>query len=141
MDDATACLRENWPEQPLSVSPYTGSGVSRIVVNEPLMDVVCLGKTGPILSFDEILAPEFYCSNPDKSLVDCAAFLEQTANPVAIKNLQAHDVKIRIMRDFAILHAATSYTTSVGQQARGRYTDCWAKQNGKWLTVSAHVTR
>jgi hypothetical protein len=105
------------------------------------MDVVCLGKTGPILSFDEILAPEFYCSNPDKSLVDRAAFLEQTANPVAIKNLQAHDVKIRIMRDFAILHAATSYTTPVGQQAHGRYTDCWAKQNGKWLTVSAHVTR
>ena len=25
--------------------------------------------------FDEILAPDFYCSNPDKSLVDRAAFL------------------------------------------------------------------
>ena len=30
----------------------------------------------------------FYCSNPDKSLVDRAAFLEQTAKPVAIKNLR-----------------------------------------------------
>src|SRR5262249_61590020 len=37
----------------------------------------------------------------DKSLVDRAAFLEQTAKPVAIKNLQAHDVKIRIMGHFA----------------------------------------
>ena len=91
--------------------------------------------------FDEILAPEFYCSNPDKSLVDRAAFLEQTAKPVAIKNLQAHDVKIRIMGHFAIIHAATSYTTPDGQQAHGRYTDCWAKQNGKWLAVSAHVAR
>jgi hypothetical protein len=78
---------------------------------------------------------------PDKSLVDRAAFLEQTAKPVAIKNLQAHDVKIRIMGHFAIIHAATSYTTPDGQQAHGRYTDCWAKQNGKWLAVSAHVTR
>jgi hypothetical protein len=50
-------------------------------------------------------------------------------------------VKIRILGDFAIIHAATSYTTPDGQQAHGRYTDCWARQNGKWLAVSAHVTR
>ena len=37
--------------------------------------------------------------------------------------------------------AATSYTTADGTQANGRYTDCWAKQNGKWLAVSAHVSR
>src|SRR5262245_16959958 len=67
--------------------------------------------------------------------------LSRSAKPVAIKNLQAHDVKIRIMGHFAIIHAATSYTTPDGQQAHGRYTDCWAKQNGKWLAVSAHVTR
>ena len=91
--------------------------------------------------FDEILADDFYCSNPDKSLVDRAAFLKQTAVPVTIKNLTAHDVKIRVLGDFAIIHAATSYTTPDGQQAHGRYTDCWAKQNGKWLAVSAHVSR
>ncbi len=91
--------------------------------------------------FDEILAPEFYCSNPDKSLVDRAAFLKQTAQPVAIKDLRVHDVKIRLMGDFAIIHAATSYTTPDGKEASGRYTDCWARQNGKWLAVSAHVSR
>jgi ketosteroid isomerase-like protein len=104
-------------------------------------DFVASVQNSDVRRFDEILATEFYCSNPDKSLVDRAAFLEQTAKPVAIKNLQAHDVKIRIMGDFAIIHAATSYTTPDGQQAHGRYTDCWAKQNGKWLGVSAHVTR
>lgn len=91
--------------------------------------------------FDEILAPDFYCSNPDKSLVDRAAFLKQTAKPVTIRNLCAHDVKIRVMGDFAIIHAATSYTMPDGQQVHGRYTDCWARQNGKWLAVSAHVSR
>ena len=60
------------------------------------------------------------------------AVAADTAKPVAIKNLQAHDVKIRIMGDFAIIHAAFSYTTPDGQQAHGRYTDCWAKQNGKY---------
>src|SRR3954452_17330405 len=57
--------------------------------------------------FDEILAPEFYCSNPDGSLLGRAAFLTQTANPVAIKNLKAADVLIRIMGNTAIIHART----------------------------------
>jgi ketosteroid isomerase-like protein len=104
-------------------------------------DYVASVQNSDVKRFDEILASEFYCSNPDKSLVDRAAFLKQTAVPVTIKNLQAHDVKIRIMGDFAIIHAATSYTTADGQQATGRYTDCWARQNGKWLAVSAHVSR
>ena len=46
--------------------------------------------------FDEILASEFYCSNPDGTLVDRAAFLKQTAKPVTIRNLKAEDVMIRI---------------------------------------------
>jgi ketosteroid isomerase-like protein len=91
--------------------------------------------------FDEILADDFCCSNPDKSLVDRAGFLRQTAVPVTIRNLKENDVKIRIMGDFAIIHAATSYTTPDGQPASGRYTDCWARQNGRWLAVSAHVSR
>jgi ketosteroid isomerase-like protein len=104
-------------------------------------DYVAFVQNSDVKRFDEILAADFYCSNPDKSLVDRAAFLQQTAKPVAIKNLRAEDVKIRVLGDFAIIHAATSYTTADGQQAHGRYTDCWAKQNGKWLAVSAHVSR
>ena len=104
-------------------------------------DYVASVQNSDVKRFDEILSHDFYCSNPDKTLVDRAAFLQQTAKPVAIKNLRAEDVKIRILGDFAIIHAATSYTAPDGQQAHGRYTDCWAKQNGKWLAVSAHVTR
>lgn len=91
--------------------------------------------------FDEILAPEFYCSNPDGTLADRAAFLQQTAKPVAITNLRAEDVLIRIIGDFAIIHARTAFTKPDGSAGGGRYTDCWAKQNGRWLAVSAHVTR
>jgi ketosteroid isomerase-like protein len=104
-------------------------------------DYVASVQNSDVKRFDEILATDFYCSNPDKSLVDRAAFLKQTAVPVTIRNLTAHDVKIRVLGDFAIIHAATSYTTADGQPADGRYTDCWAKHNGKWLAVSAHVSR
>jgi len=68
-------------------------------------------------------------------------FSEADRNSRAIKGLVATDVKIRILGDFAIIHARTSYTMPDGQQAHGRYTDCWARQNGKWLAVSAHVAR
>jgi ketosteroid isomerase-like protein len=91
--------------------------------------------------FDEILAEEFYCSNPDKTLVDRADFLKQTAIPVTIRNLEAHDIRIRLMGDFAIIHAETRYMTADGKPSSGRYTDVWARQNGRWLAVSAHVSR
>jgi ketosteroid isomerase-like protein len=83
----------------------------------------------------------FLCSNPDGSLVDRAGFLAQTARPVAISNLEAHDVRVRIMGDVAIIHARTTYTMPEGRAGAGRYTDVWARRRGRWLAVSAHVTR
>jgi ketosteroid isomerase-like protein len=91
--------------------------------------------------FDEILSDEFYCSNPDGTLLDRAAFLTQTAKPVAIRNLRAEDALIRIMGETAIIHARTAHTKPDGTQGGGRYTDVWMRQNGHWLAVSAHVTR
>jgi ketosteroid isomerase-like protein len=94
-----------------------------------------------VARFNEILAPEFYCSNPDGTLIDRAAFLEQTARPVSIAGLVAEDVKIRLFGDIAIIHARTAYKTADGAAKHGRYTDVWAKQGGSWLAISAHVTR
>jgi ketosteroid isomerase-like protein len=96
---------------------------------------------GDVRRFDEILAEDFLCSNPDGSLVDKSQFLAQTARPVAIRGLTPQDVKIRILGDVAIIHARTSYRAADGEQRHGRYTDVWARRDGKWLAVSAHVTR
>ena len=98
-------------------------------------------QNSDVRRFDEILADDFLCSNPDGSLVDRKAFLDQTARPVTITRLEAHDVDIRLMGDFAIIHARTSYTQANGQPGAGRYTDVWARRDGRWLAVSAHVTR
>jgi ketosteroid isomerase-like protein len=96
---------------------------------------------GDVQRFDEILAEDFLCSNPDGSLVDKKQFLAQTARPVTISGLTAEEVKLRLLGDVAIIHARTSYTTADGEQRNGRYTDVWARRDGKWLAVSAHVTR
>src|SRR5438552_424687 len=98
-------------------------------------------QTSDVRRFDEILGEDFLCSNPDGSLVDRSGFLAQTARPVTISNLAAHDVEIRLFGDVAIIHARTSYTMPDGRPGAGRYTDVWARQNGQWLCVSAHVTR
>ena len=98
-------------------------------------------QNGDVRRFDEILAADFRCSNPDGSLVDRGGFLAQTARPVTISNLAVHDVEIRLFGDVAIIHARTSYTMADGRPGMGRYTDVWARQNGQWLAVSAHVTR
>jgi ketosteroid isomerase-like protein len=94
-----------------------------------------------VTRFNEILSDDFLCSMADGSLLDRKAFLEQTAKPVTIRNLQAHEVNVRLMGDIAIIHARTSYTTADAKESGGRYTDVWAKRNGRWLAVSAHVTR
>jgi ketosteroid isomerase-like protein len=91
--------------------------------------------------FDEILADDFVCSNPDGSLVDRAGFLEQTERPVTIADLAAHDVDVRLLGDVAIIHARTTYALPDGREGSGRYTDVWERRDGRWLAVAAHVTR
>jgi len=98
-------------------------------------------QTSDVRRFDEILAEDFLCSNPDGSLVDRVEFLAQTARPVSISNLEARDVRVRIIGDVAIIHARTTYTLPDGRAGSGRYTDVWARLRGRWLAVSAHVTR
>jgi len=91
--------------------------------------------------FDEILAPDFLNSNPDGTLSTRAEFLAFIAKPATLRNLAIEDVRIRILGDFAIIHARTVYTKPDGQPAKGRYTDMWSKRSGSWLCVAAHVTR
>jgi ketosteroid isomerase-like protein len=104
-------------------------------------DYITSVQTSDVRRFDEILAEDFLCSNPDGSLVDRAAFLVQTARPVTISNLEARDVIVRIIGDVAIIHARTTYTLPDGRAGSGRYTDVWARRQDRWLAVSAHVTR
>lgn len=104
-------------------------------------DYITSVQTSDVRRFEQILAEDFLCSNPDGSLVDRAAFLAQTARPVTISNLEARDVIVRILGDVAIIHARTTYTLADGRPGMGRYTDVWARRQGRWLAVSAHVTR
>jgi ketosteroid isomerase-like protein len=87
---------------------------------------------------EEILADDFMVSTPDGSLLDKAEFLKATAQPVTISGLVAEDVRIRLLGDFAIIHARLNSRRADSTQRRGRYTDNYARRDGSWVAVSAH---
>ena len=91
--------------------------------------------------FEANLADDFLNSNPDGTIVDRAAFLRQIAPPFPMKNLQAEDVRVRLLGDVAIIHARTTYSKADGQAGAGRYTDIWQRRQERWLCVAAHVGR
>jgi ketosteroid isomerase-like protein len=91
--------------------------------------------------FEANLAADFMNSNPDGTLVDRAAFLRQIAPPCAVSKLQEHDVEIHRVGDVAIIYARTAYLKPDGKPGAGRYTDVWQLRQGRWLCVSANVSR
>lgn len=95
-------------------------------------------QNGDVQRFEELLADDFMMSTPGGSLLDKAEFLKLTAQPVTIRGLVAEDVRIRLLGDFAIIHARFNSRSADGQPRRGRYTDNWARRGGTWVAVSAH---
>src|ERR1043165_8762137 len=69
--------------------------------------------------FDANLAEDFFNTNPDGSLIDRKAFLAQIGRGSSVKNIREHDVIIRVLVDFAIIHARTSYQKPDGSQGAG----------------------
>jgi ketosteroid isomerase-like protein len=95
-------------------------------------------QKGDVKRLGEILADDFMVSTPDGSLLDKAEYLKLTAQPVTISGLVAEDVRIRLLGDFAIIHARFNSRWADSKQRRGRYTDNYARRDGTWVAVSAH---
>jgi ketosteroid isomerase-like protein len=91
--------------------------------------------------YDELLADDFICTCPDGSLVDKPAFLKSAAEPSEMEYFGLEDVKIRIFGDVVLVHARTPYKRKDGVTGESRYTDIYARRNGRWQVVSAQITR
>src|SRR5262249_40014150 len=100
-------------------------------------DFVASVQKGDVKRLDEIFADDFMCSTPDGSLLDKAEFLKLTAQRVTCSGLGTEDVGIRLLGDFAIIHARFNSRSADGKPRRGRYTDNWARRDGTWVAVSA----
>ena len=69
--------------------------------------------------FDANLASDFCNTNPDGSFLARAAFLEQIGRGSSVKDIREHDVKIRLLGDYAVIHARTSYRKPDGSAVPG----------------------
>lgn len=98
-------------------------------------------KTASGELFEQILAADFLCTLPDGTLLDRAAFIARTKAGPQVPGLRAEDVRVRLFGDVAIVHAATVFQLPDGSTGHGRYTDVWARKNGRWLAVAAQFLR
>jgi hypothetical protein len=71
-------------------------------------------------------------------LRDKAAFLEMLERPRPFTDLAAHDVTVRLLGDFALIHGRVTFNVD-GEEQHGRYTDTWQRRNGHWLCIAADV--
>jgi hypothetical protein len=46
-----------------------------------------------------------------------------------------------MLGEVAIIHGRTVYKNAQGAPAKGRYTDVYQRRGGRWVCVSADVTR
>jgi ketosteroid isomerase-like protein len=98
-------------------------------------------RTSNVAWFEDNLAEDFLNTNPEGSLQERSGFIESIARPIAVKNLACEDVRIRVLGDFAIIHARTTYVKPDGKAGAGRYTDIYARRDGRWQAIAAQVTR
>jgi hypothetical protein len=77
-------------------------------------------ETSDVTRFDQILADDFLCSNPDGTLINRETFLERVRQPSSVTNIETSDVNVRLMGNFAIIHARTNFTLRDGKPGTGR---------------------
>ena len=91
--------------------------------------------------FEEHLAQDFTNTYADGSFADRAQFIERVARDSGISDRRLLEVMIRLLGDFAIIHARTLSRTAAAAEVFVRYTDIWARRDNRWVCVSAQLTR
>jgi hypothetical protein len=94
---------------------------------------------GDVEFYRSILTEDFTSSEPDCVLRNKTEFLEMMLQPRPLSDLKAHEVKIRVLGDFAIIHGGLTYRDAGERERRGRYTDDYQRRDGKWVCVSGTV--
>src|SRR5437762_12619841 len=82
-------------------------------------------QNGDVRCFEQILAEDFMASLPDFLLRDKKQFLDMMAATRPFTELKADEVSIRLLGDFAIIHAYMTFRMTDVVQHNGRYTNEW----------------
>jgi ketosteroid isomerase-like protein len=93
-----------------------------------------------VAAFEELLAEDFLVTLSDGRLLGKALFLSLAARPAGVTAHQVEDLRIRVFGDGALVNATTVFTRVDGSDGETRYTDVYARVDGRWRVVAAHLT-
>jgi hypothetical protein len=91
--------------------------------------------------YRENLADEFVVIESDGSVFTKEQFLRNTLKGPDVADYKLHEVDIRVYGTAALVRATGVWTRADGSMGMSRYTDVYVRDNGRWKTVSAQITR
>ena len=103
-------------------------------------DFVKSAQDADVKRLNEILAKDFLFTNPDSLLYNRSEFLDFIGKGARYSELREDQVNVRLFGDLAVIHARIQYRSKAGIERIGRYTDTWARRDGKWLCVAAQTS-
>ena len=103
-------------------------------------DYIPSDQYSDVTRYGEFLAEDFTATVPDLVFGTRERFLDLIAQPRPFTDLTVHDVTIRVLGDFALIHGrATDVTTLDGVQREALYTDTYARRHGEWQCIAGEV--
>ncbi|MEO8870728.1 MAG: nuclear transport factor 2 family protein, partial [Granulicella sp.] len=96
---------------------------------------------GDVEWFRAHLADEFVCIESNGSVQFKDEFLQLAAFESDLAEYRLDDVEVRFHGEVALVRASASWATKTGVRGVSRYLDVYVNLQGKWMVVSAQVTR
>jgi len=93
---------------------------------------------------DKFLAKEFVANRPDRTLNKTQLLAEMKANPAKIESAENSDMVAMVFGDTAVVHglyAEKSTTNGKDTSLKGRWTEVYAKRDGRWQCVTQYATK
>ena len=90
--------------------------------------------------YQEHLGEDFTFTDARGQVVDKETYLRLTQEGTEVTDYRLRDVTVRVFGDVALVSALGVYKRAGGTSGANRYTDVYARRNGRWLAVSAQVT-
>jgi ketosteroid isomerase-like protein len=91
------------------------------------------------------LADEYVSTFPDGTVLDRHGEIDALkSGEIALDAMTPTEMNVRMYGEVAVITGRSTIKAKVkDQQISGdyRFTDIWAKQNGRWLAVASQVTR
>lgn len=83
---------------------------------------------------------DFLFTDSDGFWLEREAFLARLRGRAPFAAVAYDDVQVRLLGDVAIVHGVLHARTPAGDAAAARYTDVYAREDGRWRLVSAQNT-